>query len=341
MVSPLRLDTSFCYSMDELPERDVPIYRRSRIYLEHRARIINENDAKFADERLQPPKESNRFARSFDIMADIGPPKVTYVGSSHVHHLMEMKFSESLPEHTRTFLSKSAFVGCGGLKFWSCKDELNGVFTSQYKLEKYGDLWHKYSVLDFKPDWVVTILGSNDCDDYWGYLMRFLAEEGKEKYQLHLENDIHIWIEALIPHIVNYFKTLQEKCKNACLAYVQILPRDWWCDSTQELTRKIEGFIGYNLRVDYGIRVKIIHPHSLLYFGVESTESHNFENATVRGFLDPADEVHLNPKGYQALVNEIAIPLMDQRAFALDYRSSNFPGKNRKSQLRKRRFNIY
>ena len=103
-------------------------------------------------------------------MTDIGPPKVTYVGSSHIHHLMGLKYSASLPHHTRTFLSNSAFVGCGGLKFWSCKDELNGNFTSQYKLDKYGDLWRKYGSLKFNPDWFVTMLGSNDCDDYWGTL---------------------------------------------------------------------------------------------------------------------------------------------------------------------------
>ena len=272
-------------------------------------------------------------------MHDIGPPKITFVGSSHVHHLMEVSNSRALPAHTRRFLSESRFVGCGGLKFWTARDELNGVFTSEYKLNKYGNLWQSYDALDFKPDWFVTMLGGNDCDDYWGYLLKFLADDGPEMYNLHLENDIYIWMDAIAPHIVDFFTVLQNKCDTARLAYIPALPRRWWCDSTQELSRRIDEFISFNLRVDYNIKVKLIYPHSLLRFGIASPEASRHENETVRGFLKH-DWVHLNHRGYQAIINEVAIPLMDQRALVKEYRSRDFPGKARKSQLRKCRFRI-
>ena len=87
------------------------------------------------------------------------------------------------------------------------------------------------------------------------------------------------------------------------------------------------------------MKVKVIRPHGLLKFCAHPDPLRVVENITLPGFLE-RDSVHLNYWGYRALVNEMAIPLVDYRAAKLNYRSGDYPGKIRKSVLRKRRFNI-
>ena len=105
------------------------------------------------------------------------------------------------------------------------------------------------------------------------------------------------------------------------------------------LAKQIEHFVSFNLRVDYNMKVKVIRPHSLLQFKADPDPLRVVENVTLPGFLE-RDSVHLNYWGYQALVNELAIPLMDQQASVLNYKSRDFPGKIHKSILQKRCFTI-
>ncbi len=127
----------------------VPIYRRPRMYIDYNEMVCNDIDVHIAWRLLYPQKWEDRSSRSFQIMKNIGPPKLTFVGSFHVHRLMEASNSDCLPYVTRDFLADSACVGCRGLKFWFSKNELNATFLSQHKWGKYGNLWAKYARLNF------------------------------------------------------------------------------------------------------------------------------------------------------------------------------------------------
>ena len=128
---------------------------------------------------------------------------------------------------------------------------------------KYGNLWRKFDRKRFTPDWWVAIIGGNDTDDFWGFTMRLLAENGSEMYEDRVDDYVQNWLDALIPYIVDFFVSLVNRASSAKIAYVPILPRTWWCEKIRELASRINKFIERDLRIDYGIRVKSIFAVSL------------------------------------------------------------------------------
>ena len=64
---------------------------------------------------------------------------------------------------------------------------------------------------------------------------------------------------------------------------------------------------------DHGIKVKTIKTPSLLEIRYSSYYPYGQQKEVLRSFLE-ADNTHLNYWGYEALVNEVGVPLMDARA---------------------------
>ena len=81
----------------------VLIYRHPRMYIDYNEMVCNDINIHIAWRLLYPVKWEDRFSRSCQIMKDIGPPKLTFVGRSHVHHLMEISDYEQLPKVTHDF----------------------------------------------------------------------------------------------------------------------------------------------------------------------------------------------------------------------------------------------
>ncbi len=266
-----------------------------------------------------------------------------FVGSSHVAHLksilVDKKQSKLLPIKVCDFLSQSAFVGCEGLKIWSADEELNGIFNSRKKAWKYGNLWEDYSHTEVFPDWCIAMVGGNHCDDFFGHTLNYVITHVRAYYEKNLNDFMQQWLNELSPHIVSFFRTLELKCPLARLGFIAILPRPWWCNATKELARRIDHFIEFNLRVDYKLKVKLIRLKSLCYYDHRAVDSE--DGSTVLPGMLERDLTHLNFWGYRALVNKVAIPVMDQIGAMIGYRSANYPGRIRKSILRKYRYNPY
>ena len=72
--------------MAELNDGQVPIYRRQQADIEHPELVTNDCDVHLAGSLLYPQKFEDRFSRSYDILHDVGAPKLTIVGNSHVQH---------------------------------------------------------------------------------------------------------------------------------------------------------------------------------------------------------------------------------------------------------------
>ncbi len=90
------------------------------------------------------------------------PRPVLFIGDSHATHLKTMKIACSLPNYHQKFLRESYYVAIGGLKWWTCKNNLNGIGLSDAKQEDYGVQWAQFKSLDIKPAYAVVTMGTND-----------------------------------------------------------------------------------------------------------------------------------------------------------------------------------
>ena len=105
-----------------------------------------------------------------------------------------------------------------------------------------------------------------------------------------------------------------QKCQ-CSKAYIRILPRIWWSARAKELARRLDHYIEVVLRKEHNIRVKCFQPKSLQKFHTHSEIPDNNGNIVLSGFLE-GDNTHLNYWGYQALLNDIVVPLMDAKVSA-------------------------
>ena len=133
-------------------------------------------------------RNKNRFNRIIPQLEAYGAPTIIFVGSSHVAHLKDVTEKTKMLAHTPKkfvdFLADARYVGCGGLKYWSAPQELNGIFHDDWKAEKYGNLWAAYDELNFTPEWWVGILGSNDTDDFCSYGQKLYDDHGYSYFDL-------------------------------------------------------------------------------------------------------------------------------------------------------------
>ncbi len=130
---------------------------------------------------------------------------------------------------------------------------------------------------------------------------------------VHIDDRMFEWLDELTPFVVKFFKSMLDRTENSKLAYMPILPRAWWSPKAREFGRRLDYIVGHVLKRDHDIRVKAISTQSLtetrwnIKFPYDSTKQ------TLRSFLE-TDNTHLNFWGYEALVNEVSVPLMDSVA---------------------------
>ena len=122
----------------------IPMFKRKRSYVIKPPLHVTERDMSLRDAVLNMEPEHDLFERPFRLMDSIDIPSIAFIGSSHVFRMNDVISSKHVPERVKYFLSKSKFVGVGGLKFWTSGEELNGIFDNAEKEKKYG----KYQVED-------------------------------------------------------------------------------------------------------------------------------------------------------------------------------------------------
>ena len=86
------------------------------------------------------------------------------IGSSHVTHWKRYRWSVKLPEDDRQILSKFFFMGVGGAKLIDLLDLLEAKNLPPHKKD-LKDQWQNLKEKNFKADYVIVAIGSNDCDD--------------------------------------------------------------------------------------------------------------------------------------------------------------------------------
>ena len=97
------------------------------------------------------------------------------------------------------------------------------------------------------------------------------------------------------------------------LAYIHIFSRVWWSAKAREFGQRLDFVIDHILKRDHDIKVKTINAPSLLEYRYNYSFPYGQQREALRAFLK-ADNTHLNFWGYEALINEVGVPLMDARA---------------------------
>ena len=116
----------------------VPIYRRYVNHFTPHTLECSDGDRAQSWLRLYPDGE-DPFYNSYGRLKYKGFPCVCFVGDSNIVHLSNHSAGGSFPTRVQDFLEDACYVGVGGLTWWKCKDELNGIFDSDVKLKRYGN----------------------------------------------------------------------------------------------------------------------------------------------------------------------------------------------------------
>ena len=144
----------------------LPIYRRHIVRAPRPHFVCTEKDQRDAWENIHPTFSFSRARCGFELAKQFHKPKILFIGDSNMHHLSCIQFDTKLFHESREFICELKFVACGGVKWWSAEEELNGVFQSQAKADKYGNQWQQLFDSDVTPDATVLCIGSNDADDF-------------------------------------------------------------------------------------------------------------------------------------------------------------------------------
>ena len=312
--------------MPSLIMDQVPIHLRRYDRISRPQMYVGETDLELAWIHLNPSPHKLRGA--YSLLSQYRPPRITFVGSSHVYHLSDIynkkpaHYSDfdkltsnnlmkcgGLPANHRKFLSLTRFVSCGGLKWATALDELNGRFNSLEKWRKYGNQWQKYDATNTPAEYYVIILGSNDADDYFHRTLVHLSDEHEHTYLTHVEQDAQEWKRNLKPVIKTVLKELTDHAPQAKLAYLRIIQRDYWNAATRDFTDKLDYYISAELYKEGGPKIRCLESRSI-YNYVKKYEVPAHQNDDVITAFLQSDGLHLNNWGYEAVLNDIAPNIM-------------------------------
>ena len=215
------------------------MYKRNRCLGIKPPLHVTERDIMLQKQVLCCDPDYDLFERPFRLVHTAGKPAITFIGSSHVYRMNELQELTKIPDRVKDFLSECKFVGVGGLKFWTAEDELNGIFTCEEKLKRYGNQWEKYTNTYHEAEWAIVMLGGNDTDDSHGYFQLQGSKLCHMEFVSQLPKDIKAWLNDLRPHVVSFIKTIQDKCKKARIGYVLIMPRILWSREAWELGHRL------------------------------------------------------------------------------------------------------
>ncbi len=286
-----------------------PIFKRHIQRAPRPSFICTEQDRKDAWHNIHPVYAMSRARCGFSMANRIGYPKMLFVGDSNMYHLSTIQHDKNLYHDARNFISKSNFVSCGGLKWWSAEAELNGVFQSQEKATKYGNQWKLFHDCNVKPDVTVLNIGANDTDDFHSHdyhLQRLLSTS---EYKAQIDSDKELWLSQLIPEIEYVIDQIRHRVPDSKLYALPILPRVWWGAHARDLGNKLDHHISEVMRREQGINIYLIDNRSL-FKDCKTRPLQHIKSNVIPGFYQ-SDNIHLNYWGFEALIRDLAAPVMD------------------------------
>ncbi len=285
----------------------VPIYARYYPRVERPELYVGETDLELAWSHLSA--NPNKLNGAFNLLDYHHIPNICFVGSSHVVHLLDYKHQSNFPARHAHLMSRSHFVGVGGLKWHTAQDELNGIFTSHHKYVKYGNQWYTYDSKHKQADYYITVVGSNDADDFNILAISLLPYENEFTYLRNVEDASREWLSELKPHIFHLFNAMRMRSQHAALYYIPIIQRDYWCKQARDFDSDLDHYIFTGLYNEYGIKVKSIPTRSLYNYPAKLDVPCDMYDDVISAFLKE-DGLHLNYWGMEVLLNDIAPPVI-------------------------------
>ena len=168
------------------------------------------------------------------------PTKLLGIGSSHVVRWKHYAHSRYCINDDGYLLSRSRFVGVGGVKIWELRDQIQGIGLPKHK-EHLGNQWGKLLTTKFKPEAITLCIGSNDVDDFELHCRKYRRHMLDPWYYDHLVNrDLQSWYLDLREHIVEIMELIFDAFAGVPILYLSIMPCPWWGKHSRKLARYID-----------------------------------------------------------------------------------------------------
>ena len=217
----------------------------------------------------------------------------------------------------RNFMSNSNHVAVGGLKYWSATNDLNGWITDDEKRSKYGNQWALHDAKRVKTHYYVWKAGSNDCDDLNAHLVDLKKNNSHADYIMKADVDSALWLEALKPHIKNFYLEILYRDRDAYICYLPIMPRFWWLSETRRFMNYMNYYVITKLGKEIGTKIKNI-PCRSLYKTIDHASTNELvQDDIMTSFLE-FDCVHLNKWGNEVMIHDLALSLVGNWGAARD-----------------------
>ncbi len=287
----------------------IPIYRRFNYPRTSHTLPCNEFDIVASYERLIDPHFLVKQFNTYGCYANWGYPTLTFVGDSSMSRLLYFKSDNQVSTRVRRFLDKSYFVAVGGLKYWTASQDLNGWIVDSEKRIKYGNQWGFHDAKHVKSDYYICKAGSNDCDDLNAHLVDLKSSNCYEDYLMKSKIDIDLWLEALKPHIKNFYYEITCRDKRAYICYLPIMPRFWWLTETRRFMQYLNYYVMHDLGKEIGAKIKSIPCRSLYKIPDRCDTSEQVRDDVMTGFLE-YDCVHLNIWGNEVMIHDLSNALV-------------------------------
>ena len=219
----------------------VPIYQRVVNPRISHPLVYTLEDIAQANDRVWFNDDEARLKNAIPWQSTNQPRPVLFIGDSHATHLKSLKVAATLPNYHKKFLSASHFVAIGGLKWWTCRDNLNGIGLSDAKKDEFGDQWGQFKSLDVTPAYAVVTMGTNDCDDMNCHLEHLKAMNlAPDVLATSIERDSKEWLDALFPVICDAFDNWRTKLDGVKFGYIPVITRPYWCNEAFTFAKQLD-----------------------------------------------------------------------------------------------------
>ena len=291
---------------------NIPIYRRYKYDRQRETVIRCKEDDDIAWDRLNCVGKEDCYYQSYGSLFHWGYPRIMIVGSSHVKNMAVARMNGNLPERCYRFIRGAQLLGVGGLMWWRCSTELNGVFVSKSKGDNYGNVWEKYDRLSYNPDYSFVICGSNDTSDLNCRLLDIRERYSHEEYLAKANIEMNKWFNALKPHIDDMFDAVKKRTPNGDILYLPILPRRSWLAESRKFAIRLNEYVIKHMPIEKKFEVIAVNTKSLLHCKGAHTDDEIMEQVEVISTFLEDDGVHLSLLGYEALLNDLSLVIANR-----------------------------
>ena len=180
-----------------------------------------------ARQREKSPNGEDPFNTVKHKFRRTGPPKVLFIGSSHVARLAKFSSNRYTPLKYGNMLSRSEFMGVGGVKWHNLETSLNG--NPPPEKAHLDHLWSSYHNKNFHPNYVVLMVGSNDVDDFGTYCDYLRCTiNGQDNKRDAVAKTMTDWYNALELKVESFLNDLQLHIPGCIIKYIPIINHPWW-----------------------------------------------------------------------------------------------------------------